>query len=133
VSEPTSNDSFVSEFRGVQAEAHHVNLLNGWWGEREAIIDLCADKGIDFRPHLAIQLLGLTNTENSEAIEAARKQDPETWKDYTKPDTMVREMAGAIVRLMDMAQYFELPLGKAILAEIEANRQRGFRHGGKAA
>ena len=49
------------------------------------------------------------------------------------PDPMVREMAGAIVRLMDMAQYFELPIGKAILAEIEANRQRGFRHGGKAA
>ena len=133
MSEPTRNDSFVSEFSGVQAEAYQVNLLNGWWGRRSNIVSMCAADGINYSPHLAIELLGLVHSEISEAVEAARKHDSETWKDYTKPDTMVREMAGAIVRLMDMAQYFELPLGKAILSEIEANRQRGFRHGGKAA
>lgn len=133
MSEQTRNDSFASEFSGVQADAYKVNLLNGWWLEREEILDACSSKGIDYSPHLAIQLLGLVGTEVSEAIEAARKHDPETWDAYNTKDTMVREMAGAIVRLMDMAQYFELPLGKAILAEIEANRQRGFRHGGKAA
>lgn len=127
------NSEFVEQFNFVQADAFRVNLTNGWWSERTTILEICEANGIDYRPHLAIELVGLIHTEPSEAIEAARKHPAESWGDYTKKDTLVRELAGTVVRIMDMAEYFGLPLAQAIEAEIEHNRTRGFRHGGKAA
>ena len=127
-----AND-FVKEFDFVQELAFGVNIQNGWWEERNRISSLCAEAGIEYDHHLAIELLGLVGTEISEAIEAARKHARSTWGDHATKDTMVRECAGAIVRLMDLCGRFELPLGQAILAEIEANSQRGHMHGGKKA
>lgn len=124
---------FALHFGLLQREAFKINVANGWWSERQKIRRLCEAQGIDFRPHLVIELIGLAHTELSEAVEAARKHPPEKWGDHTTKDTLVRELAGTVVRIMDMAEYFELPLAQAIEAEIEANRTRGYMHGGKAA
>lgn len=132
-SEPEIESAFVIKFDAKQREVWSVNCENGWWYERSNILRLCKQNGIEYLPHLAIELIGLHHTELSEAVEAARKHPIESWSDHATKDTMVRELAGAVVRIMDMAEYFGLPLAKAIEAEIEANRQRGFRHGGKAA
>ena len=127
------DSNFVIEFCAKQYQAHKVNLENGWWNERSQIDMLCGREGIEYLPHLAIELIGLHHTELSEAVEAARKHPIASWADHTTKDTMVRELAGAVVRIMDMAEYFGLPLAKAIEAEIEANRGRGHMHGGKKA
>lgn len=124
---------FIEQFSLVQSVAHDVNLKNGWWDQRLNISRACGHVDIDNRPNLAIELIGLIQTEPSEAVEAARKHDLSRWSDHTKPRTMVRELAGTVVRIMDMAEYFGLPLAKAIKAEIEANRKRGYMHGGKKA
>ena len=124
---------FIEQFDQVQSVAHDVNLKNGWWDQRLAVEWACGRVGIDHHPSLAIELIGLMHTELSEAVEAARKHPFETWSDHETKDTMVRELAGTIVRIMDMAEYFKLPLAKAIEAEIEANRKRGYMHGGKKA
>ena len=130
----TKNESaFQLHFAEVQKHAHQINVANGWWGKRSDIVSMCAAEGINYCPHLAIELCGLAHSEISEAVEAARKHHADTWGDHEKKDTLVRELAGTIVRLMDMAEYFNLPLAKAVEAEIEANRSRGFMHGGKAA
>lgn len=128
-----NHQDFIKEFEAVQAMAYDVNVKNGWWRERCKIDLVCIDNGVDYSPHVAIELLGLACTEIAEAIEAARKHERHTWGDAATKDTMVRECAGTIVRLMDLCQYFCLPLGQAILAEIEANSQRGHMHGGKKA
>lgn len=127
------SSEFVEQFQLAQADAHRVNVQNGWWDQRHRIRELCGGSGISYSPNLAIELIGLAHTELSEAVEAARKHDSKTWGDYTTKDTMVRELAGTVVRIMDMAEYFGLPLAKAIEAEIEANRTRGYMHGGKKA
>ena len=44
-----------------------------------------------------------------------------------------RELAGTVIRCMDIAERFDLRLAEAIVEEIKANAERGFRHGGKAA
>lgn len=126
-------DPFIKHFEDKQIEAHRVNVQNGWWGERCAIRDILRDHNIDNWPHEAIELLGLAGTEIAEAIEAARKHPKVTWGDAHTKDTMVRECAGTIVRLMDLCEAYGLPLGEAIVAEINENSKRGFRHGGKAA
>lgn len=127
------DSKFVMVFSAKQYDAYNINVSNGWWDERSKIVSLCDRNGIDYEPHLAIELIGLHHTELSEAVEAARKHPIESWGDYKTKDTMVRELAGAVVRIMDMAEFFGLPLAKAIEAEIEANRGRGHMHGGKKA
>jgi len=124
---------FLRSFEAIQEAAHTVNRANGWWQERETINRLLADQDIDNTPHMAIELLGLVTSEVAEAMEAARKHDPVTWGDPATKDTLVRELAGTIVRCMDLAQFLNAPLAEAIIQEITANAERGFRHGGKAA
>lgn len=127
------DSKFVIAFAAKQSDVFMVNCANGWWKERTEIDQVCDQNGIEYWPHLAIELIGLHHTELSEAVEAARKHPIESWSDHATKDTMVRELAGAVVRIMDMAEYFGLPLAKAIEAEIEANRGRGHMHGGKKA
>lgn len=124
---------FVLHFNSKQNEAYRVNVANGWWQGRTEVFSLCASEGINYGPNLIIELIGLAHTELSEAVEAARKHPVDRWDEYKTKDTLVRELAGTVVRIMDMAAYFDLPLGKAIEAEIDANRTRGYKHGGKAA
>jgi len=126
-------DEFSLRFCDMQNAAHQVNRANGWWNERRVMKSLLNEGGHHYDPHLAIELLGLASTEISEAIEAARKHHRDDWGDATTKDTMVRECAGTVVRLMDLCEYFGLPLGEAIIQEVRANLGRGHKHGGKAA
>lgn len=117
-------------FKQLSSQAYTVNVLNGWWDERRAIIrsNLAGAKA-----NVVLACLGLITSEVAEAMEAVRKQPPETWADPKTKDTLVRELAGATIRIMDLAEELDLPLEEAIVAEIEANRARGHKHGGKAA
>ena len=124
------NTNFVTSFSQTQFQVFHVNHQNGWWNDRTKII-LTNLPGAE--ANIIIACLGLASTEISEAIEAVRKHPKTTWNDANTPDTLVRELAGTVVRIMDLAEYLHLPLGEAILKELEANKKRGFRHGNKAA
>lgn len=124
---------FTIAFNRIASQAHTVNTQNGWWEKRLQTLQILKNHGIDNTPHLAIELLGLTTTEISEAIEAIRKHPHATWSDANSKDTLVRELAGTIVRIMDLASYLKLPLPEAITNEITHNATRGHRHGNKAA
>lgn len=121
---------FVFLFQLAQRGAFDINTLNGWWDDRNGILESKLPGAV---PTVITGCLGLVATEVSEAIEAVRKHDPSTWADANAKDTLVRELAGTIVRCMDLAERLELPLAEAIVAEIKANAERGYRHGGKAA
>lgn len=125
----TASD-FVAMFSDIQARAHSINRANGWWDDRDQYLQ----SGLpNAHAHTVCSLIGLAHTEFSEAVEAARKHPQSAWSDATTKDTMVRELAGVVVRTMDIAHAFGLPLADAILAELEHNANRGHRHGGKAA
>ena len=121
---------FIHIFDWAQRAGHQVNVANGWWDDRNTIIE----SGLPGSTQIVvIGCLGLVHSEVSEAVEAVRKHDPATWGDAQTKDTLVRELAGTVVRCMDLAERFNLPLAQAIVEEIKANAERGFRHGGKAA
>lgn len=126
---------FTKHFSDVQNEAHMVNRMNGWWNDRIAIDNLLSAspelREVN-RRSMIISLLGLVDSEVAEAMEAVRKHPEETWADSGTKDTLVRELGGAIVRIMDLAEHLGLPLAEAIEAEIESNKTRGIKHGGKA-
>ena len=106
-----------------------VNVANGWWEDREAI----ASAHLKGQHQVMLAALALVTTEISEAVEAIRKHDPTTWANTKEKDTFARELAGATIRIMDLAAWVGVDLGEAIRAELEANKARGHRHGGKAA
>lgn len=128
-----NNDEFIKSFKAIQSAAYTINRENGWWNQRLLTLATLRDKGVDHTPNLAIELIGLMHTELSEAVEAARKHRKQSWDDAKTKDTMVRELAGTVVRIMDMSEFFGLPLAEAILEEIKANAERGYMHGGKNA
>lgn len=121
---------FIRTFGAFQQATFEINRLNGWWDARDKILE---SGMVGAQPIVVIGCLGLVTSEVAEAMEAARKHDPKTWGDYQTKDTLVRELAGTVVRCMDLAERLGLPLGQAIVAELEANAERGYMHGGKAA
>lgn len=125
-----TKDRFINEFTGMQFHVFDVNRANGWWEERD---DIITSKMPGAEAIVIIGCLGLITSEVAEAMEAVRKHAPETWGDAETKDTLVRELAGTIIRCMDLAEHLGLPLAQAIIEENEANKARGYKHGGKAA
>ena len=107
-----------------------VNDANGWWNDRRAIMKSSLPGA---KANVILACLGLVTSEVAEAMEAVRKHDPATWGDVKTKDTLARELAGATVRIMDIAAELDIDLGQAIYEEVEANKARGHKHGGKAA
>lgn len=123
---------FVESYKKLQKLCHQINVANGWWEERRRINKILSENGIDNRPHQLIELVGLMHTEASEAVEDARKRHPDEWGRMTK-DSVTWEFADLIVRINDICEEYGLPLAEVIPLVLAANKNRGFRHGGKAA
>ena len=120
----------IDGINSAAREAWGVNVANGWWEARRKLIR-SRIKGAEAT--VVIACLGLVTSEVAEAMEAVRKHPRETWTDPKTKDTLARELAGATVRIMDLAAELDIDLGQAIHEEVEANRKRGHKHGGKAA
>tara|TARA_R110000868_G_scaffold130260_4_gene339868 strand:- start:1361 stop:1747 length:387 start_codon:yes stop_codon:yes gene_type:complete len=122
--------AFITEFNAIQLRAHRINVANGWWDERRRMRACLISGGFSVKSADAlfgIHLLGLAHTELSEGIEALRKADLPI--DSLQPHSLVRELAGNIVRDMDMAEEMNLPLAEAIEEELACNATRGRMHG----
>ena len=141
IAEMLKNDieifNFVQYFKAATDVAHNINVNNGWWEDRRKLVEIIKSNAPEMTHSIKVQILlatiGLVQTEPSEAVEALRKNTPESWANPNTKDTFVRELAGTIVRIMDIAGELKLPLGEAIIEELKANATRGYRHGGKAA
>jgi hypothetical protein len=128
--------NFVESFRITQTWAYSVNRENGFWNGKEALLSTIIGLHPDLRKEAMTQIVlaqfALIHSEPSEGVEAVRKQSPERWAS-TEKDSLVSELAGTIVRCMDLAAWLNLPLAEAIVAEVNRNSKRGYMHGGKAA
>ncbi len=125
-----ARETFVHSFQVAQRSAHGVNYRNGWWDDRNKIMESGIPNSVQI---VTLSCLGLVTSEVAEAMEAVRKQAFATWGNHAAKDTLVREIAGTIVRCMDLAERLDLPLAEAIVEEIKAASERGYKHGGKAA
>lgn len=127
---------FVAGARAVSEWSHSVNRHNGFWEEIEKMCSLAGEESFHWRTRMEREVvlarIALIHSEQSEAVEAVRKHDPATWSS-TEKDSFVSEMAGTVVRIMDLCEWLGVPLAEAIVAEINRNENRGYKHGGKAA
>lgn len=115
-------DTTIQLLNDLAEQTHKIQRENGWWAER----DLMVANG--FGAYTRIACCGLAVTELAEAIEAVRKS-----KYGMEKDSFERELAGCIVRIMDIAGAYSLDIGRAYALELEACKARGHMHGGKKA
>ena len=106
--------AFAIEFDAVAQEVNHIAIEKGWWeGER--------NEG---------ELIALMHSELSEALEAIRNDNPPDDKipEFTGVEA---ELADVIIRIMDMAAAKGYRVGEAVIAKINYNKNRPYKHGGK--
>ena len=106
--------AFAIEFDAVAQEVNHIAIEKGWWeGER--------NEG---------ELIALMHSELSEALEAIRNGNPPDDKipEFTGVEA---ELADVIIRIMDISAAKGYRVGEAVVAKINYNKNRPYKHGGK--
>jgi|ERR1700677_1956845 len=96
-----------------------------------------------------VESLMMTVTELAEAVEELRTNKPMVYYNLRnitgstittdpkhpdanpKPEGFAVELADAVIRLLDLAQYKGIDLEKVIADKLDYNLTRGYRHGNK--
>jgi len=130
------NDPQKSEYtpynkEAVAAAADGLNKLarvvfdmacdKGWWGD-------CSEEAIQSRNEA--EMIALMHSELSEALEGLRHGNPPSDK-IPEFSQVEEEFADVIIRIMDMAPSRGLNIAGALIAKVEYNAHRPYKHGGK--
>lgn len=131
---PHERNQFATLWKFLQQEAHTTMVANGFWDERKTLLEVVAANA----PNLSTfalkavqgQCIALMHSELSEGLEGIRKD----LKDDKCPqfDMETVELADTVLRILDYAEGYNLPVIDALFAKMEVNRARGYKHGGKA-
>lgn len=90
------------------------------------------EKGWHESPRPFGEIVALIHSELSEALEEHRAGRGNFYLGSGgKPEGIAVEFADAIIRIADAAGELGLDLAGAVLAKLEYNRTRPYRHGGK--
>lgn len=105
-------------------QSHKIAVEKGWW-----------DNDRPFAEQIA-----LFHSEISEVLEEYRKKSPIEAFYYSydeqgnaKPEGIPIELADLFIRVADTCGRYGIDLEQAIKAKMEFNKNRPYRHGGKAA
>jgi len=109
---PVEDAEFLKGFNATSSKVYQNAVIAGWWsGERRFS-----------------ETIALVHAELSEALEAARMGDPKSEK-IPEFSEIEEELADAIIRIMDYSAGKKLRIAEAILAKIEYNKSRPYKHG----
>lgn len=108
----------MSDLRALQHDIHLLAVEKGWWD--------------DSRRELP-ELLMLVVTEAAEAMEAWREGSPSFYAASDKPEGWAIELADIVIRVLDIAEHYDLDMNELIEEKMAYNRTRPYRHGCKRA
>lgn len=114
-----------TSLRSLGEEINAINRANGW-DVMKPFDWPCADEDDTSRQHKVrkvLTALALIHSEVSEALEAVRHDDRANFDE---------ELADVLIRVLDVATGLGTDLDREVEAKLAKNRNRGFRHGGKA-
>lgn len=119
----------LTVLNSVQADIHETAIEHGFWDNFLGLLKTVEPKFVG-HVHNQEQIVKLmfVVTELSEGVEALRHND--------KSDSMLPEFSGltveladAMIRIIDLAAMFELPIFDAMLAKMKYNKDRERLHG----
>ncbi len=130
-----TRDDFIRSLAILADQAHANSQAKGFW-EAHAAIRLLL---VEHRPDLLAQYVvqwklsrhGLMHSEVSEATEGVRKDLADDH--LTHRSMEVAELADTVIRVLDYAGAYNLPLAETILEKMAYNAGRPFMHGDKKA
>ena len=112
------NKEFVKCIQSIQKEVNDIAHSKGWWDLDNSI---GRNRG---------EIIALCHSELSECLEGMRHGNPQS--EHIPEFTAIEEEAADVcIRLFDWMQEDGYRLGEAILAKIEFNKGREYKHGGK--
>ncbi len=128
-------EQFIQAFNAISAGVHSTAKEKGWWKDRDDLVAVAAKHSPELGAFAESALRGLSialkHSELSEALENIRHN--------YKPDDKIPEFTGeeaeyadVIIRIMDTAIARNLRVAEALVAKIEMNKTREFKHGGKS-
>ncbi len=123
-----TNASFVSSFTELSKQAHANSRNHGFW----SLADTFAThpRGAELEIMWKLSRIALMHSEASEALEGIRKDLKD---DHLPQRSMeVAELADVVIRIMDYAGAYDLPLAEVVLEKMAYNAGRPFLHGKKA-
>lgn len=126
--------AFIDQFQRIQKQVHASALEKGWWDDYKAIVDCLRIADANQNLHKSFKLawvmskLNLVGAEQGEATEGLRTGSPPDDK-IPMFASEVAEVADMIIRLMDLAEHEGWPLAEAIIAKINFNATRPYKHG----
>lgn len=106
--------AFIESFDRLAVDIHEMAREKCWWDKER-------NKG---------EQIALMHSELSEALEGLRHGNPPSDK-IPKYSSVEEELAYVVIRIMDTAKAYGYRLPEAMLAKIQFNAGRPYKHGDK--
>jgi hypothetical protein len=130
--------------RLIQKDVHELAKANGWWEGKDItvvpeklmlIVSEVAEALEEYRNGKPLDEVyypdatnGYIDPDSGQYVDWAKGQAPE-WK----PEGFGVELADAIIRILDLAEFLGLNMEDLVQLKHQYNRTREYRHGGKLA
>lgn len=121
--------AWVASFRTIAGEAHRNSKAKGFWDLIESL--KLHPRFAEIEVLWKLSRIALFHSEASEALEGIRKNLNDDHLPHRSME--VAELADVIIRILDYAGAYDLPIAEVVLEKMSYNTTRPFMHGDKRA
>ncbi len=125
---PAISTAFIASLSELAREAHANSRAKGFWSIADEIKQ--HPRAAELEIMWKLSRIALMHSEASEALEGIRKDLKDDHLPHRSME--VAELADVVIRIMDYAGAYDLPLAEVVLEKMAYNAGRPFLHGKKA-